>query len=119
MSKHSRFIVWRRAHELALQVYAVSRSWPAEERFGLTSQTRRAAVSVVANIAEGAARRGPREFARFLNISLGSLAELETLLLLAADLRYSSAVDLQPIETARAEVGRMLWGLYEGSRRAS
>ena len=74
--------------ELVRKIYALTQTFPKEEMFGLTSQIRRAAVSIPSNIAEGAARTGTKEFAQFLNISRGSLSELETQLLIAADLGY-------------------------------
>lgn len=75
--------VWQKAMELAEEVYRITKDFPKEELFGLTSQMRRAATSVPANIAEGWARRGTKEFLQFLNIASGSLRELETYLLLA------------------------------------
>src|SRR3954462_7834868 len=75
-------------HSLALAVYRTTRKWPHHESYGLVSQARRAAYSAASNIAEGAAKRGAAEFKRFLNISLGSLAELSYVLLLAHDLEY-------------------------------
>jgi four helix bundle protein len=83
---YERFEAWRFAHRLALDVYAVTRDFPPQERFGLTSQARRAAYSAAANIAEGSANRGRREFKRYLDISLGSLSELAYALRLAHDL---------------------------------
>ncbi len=71
-----RLTAWQYADQLVHAVYDVTQSWPTEERFGLTSQTRRAAFSVPANICEGASKRGRHEFGRYLDISLGSLAEL-------------------------------------------
>ena len=78
--------VWRKSHRLALAVYESSRKFPQEERYGLTSQLRRAAVSIPTNIAEGCGRQGDPEFARFLSISMGSASETEYLLLLANEL---------------------------------
>ena len=80
---HRRLDVWRDAMELAALVYAYSAGFPTEERYGLTAQMRRAAVSVPSNIAEGAARRSPSELVRFLLIARGSLSELDTQLTLA------------------------------------
>ena len=85
---HYKLEAWKRARELVLSVYTLTQTFPKEEVFGLTAQMRRAAVSIPSNIAEGAARRGAREFAQFLNIARGSLSELETQLLIATDLGY-------------------------------
>ena len=81
-------VAWQRAMDLVVTVYEGSRGWPREEVFGLTSQVRRATVSVVANIAEGQGRIGPREFARYLSVADGSLAEVEVLMLVARRLAY-------------------------------
>lgn len=80
--------VWRRSHHLALQVYAITKDFPQEERFGLTSQLRRSAISVPANIAEGCGRDTDTELKRFLDIAHGSASETEYYFLLAAELGY-------------------------------
>ena len=85
MIAYERFDAWRAAHHLALELYRATDTWPRSERFGLTIQMRRAALSVPTNIAEGAAKRGSREFRRFLDIALGSLAELSYLLRFSRD----------------------------------
>ena len=77
-------IVWKKGMELTKAVYALTQHFPSDERFGLTSQLRRAAVSVPSNIAEGQARRSSAEFRQFISVSLGSLAELETQLILVS-----------------------------------
>jgi four helix bundle protein len=82
------------------------------EKYGLTSQARRAAFSAAANIAEGSAKRGSREFRRFLDISLGSLAELSYIFLLARELGYLKAEIWGEIEALRDHAGRLTWGLY-------
>jgi hypothetical protein len=74
---YERFEAWKVSHELALAVYSATRGWPRSELYGLTSQLRRAALSAPTNIAEGCAKRGPAEFRRFLDYSLGSLSELQ------------------------------------------
>ncbi|NTW50172.1 MAG: four helix bundle protein, partial [Chlorobiales bacterium] len=83
--------VWHKAHELAINVYKTSKEFPKEELYGLTSQSRRAASSVPANIAEGCGRDSPADFARFLQIAIGSASELEYHLLLAHDLEMLSS----------------------------
>lgn len=106
---HKELEVWKRAMGLAKGIYEETRAFPSSEMYGLTSQLRRAGVSVPSNIAEGAARGTDCEFVRFLRISLGSLAELETQLLLSIELGYiqGSTPLLQVTEDTR----RMLLGL--------
>lgn len=108
--------VWRRSIALAEAVYRVSAGFPPEERFGLTSQIRRAAVSVAANIAEGAERSGTGEFLQFLGIASGSLAETETFLILASRLQLATPQQVLPVQELAAEVGRMLNGLKRALR---
>ena len=108
--------VWRKSIELAEMVYRVSASFPPDERFGMTSQLRRAAVSIAANIAEGAERHGTREFLHFLGIASGSLAETETFLILAQRLGLTTADETTPLEAQAADVGRMLNGLKRSLR---
>jgi len=103
--------VWKRSIDLVEAIYRASSGFPAEEKFGLTSQIRRAAASVPANIAEGAARTGTREFLQFLSVASGSLAEVETFLILAARLGFLKAADLETLEARSSEIGRMLGGL--------
>jgi four helix bundle protein len=103
--------VWQKSYELTLMVYRATRSFPKEEQFALTSQIRRAASSVPANIAEGCCRNGDAEFARFLYIAMGSASELECHLLLARDLGFMPAADAQSLESGVSEVKRMLASL--------
>lgn len=88
MQDFTKLRVWRAAHGLALQIYAITRSWPGDERFGLTQQIRRAAGSIPSNVAEGAGRFSRNGFARFLAIASGSASEVEYQALLARDLGY-------------------------------
>ena len=103
--------VWTKSIELAEAVYRLSAKFPTAEKFGLTSQIRRAAVSVAANIAEGAERDGTREFLQFLGIASGSLAETETFLILAEKLKLATTQEVNPLLDQAATVGRMLNGL--------
>ncbi len=98
-------IVWQKAHQLVLDVYKLSNAFPATERFGLTSQVRRAAVSVPANIAEGFRKRGRNDKARFLNIAQGSLEEVRYYLILARDLGYGETA---PLRQNLEEVSKLL-----------
>ena len=104
-------IVWQKALELARLVYEITRRFPREELYGLTSQMKRAALSVPANIAEGAARTGPREFAHHISIARGSLAELETLSELAHSFGYE--FDLGAVVHGIDEIERMLEALRQ------
>ena len=106
---------WQEAHKLVLMVYRATKEFPSDERFGLVSQMRRAAVSIPANIAEGFKRRGISDKIRFYNISEGSLEELKYFFILSQDLEYiSSHDDLM----AQAEtVGRLLNGLIASTQR--
>ena len=110
---YENYAVWQRSHELTLAVYRAAARFPSHERFELANQIRRAAASVPTNIAEGSARGGDREFARFLRIARGSASELHYQLRLAADLRYLSAEEHQTLATETAEVRRMLTKLEQ------
>ncbi|MDI6744237.1 MAG: four helix bundle protein [Thermodesulfovibrionales bacterium] len=88
---HKDLDVWNKAMDLAFDLYNITKDFPREEVYGLTSQIRRSAVSIASNIAEGAARNSKKEFIQFLYISLGSIAELETQILLAKKLNYLKA----------------------------
>ena len=88
MLAHKKLSVWKESMDLVESVYMLTSSFPKSEIFGLTSQIRRAAVSVPANISEGSARKSSKEFHYFLTISFGSLTELETLLIIAKELQY-------------------------------
>ena len=103
--------VWQRSHALTLEIYAVSAKFPADERFGLVTQLRRAAVSVPTNIAEGTKRQRKHDYARFLNISEASLAELGYLLFLGRDLGYSDPEITESLLTEVDEISRMLHAL--------
>jgi len=111
MQDYHQLEVWEKAHELALEVYRVTAEFPTAEKFGLTAQLRRSAVSIPANIAEGSARSSDREFARFLTIPLGSVAEADYHTLLARDLRLMDTTVHASVEERVAEVRRMLISL--------
>ena len=104
-------IVWQKAMALAREVYLSTRDFPKEETYGLTSQLRRASVSVAANIAEGQARSTKGEFVQFLGIAKGSLAELETLIVLSTDLAFMNKNDSARLVNSSLEIGRLLTGL--------
>jgi len=98
-------LVWRKAHEFVLSVYAITRSFPDDEKFGLISQFRRAAISVPANIAEGFRKQGTNDKARFLNVAEGSLDECRYYLILSRDLAYC---DIEPLWILSTEVRKLL-----------
>jgi len=110
--------VWQRSHALALEVYRVTSSFPSSERFGLTSQLRRAAVSVPTNIAEGSKKRTRQEYARYVNISEGSAAEVEYLLLLSCDLKFISPTEAEKLLIEVGEIARMLNALRSKVERS-
>jgi four helix bundle protein len=113
MQRFTDLRVWQRSHALALEIYRVTGAFPRDERFGLTSQIRRAVVSVPTNIAEGSKRQSCQDYARFLNIAEGSLAETEYLLFLSRDLGYL-AEDVAGAPLAEiTEIARMLHALRE------
>ncbi len=113
-TKHYRdLIAWKKAFELALAIYEETASFPTRERYGITSQLRRACLSIPSNIAEGQGRRSSSEFRHFLSIALGSLNELETQTLIAEALRYCSSNQVARLMALAAEVGRLINGLIK------
>jgi len=111
---HKDLKVWQEAMKLAKTVYALTSEFPREEVYGLTSQMRRAAVSVPSNLAEGAARASNREFTQFLYIALGSLSELETQWMLAAELKMTPNGPNSSVEPVR----KMLLGLIRHKKKS-
>ncbi len=109
-------IAWQKGMDLVAEVYRVTKDWPREEMFGLTSQVRRAAVSIPSNIAEGHGRIGPKEFVHHLSIAHGSLCEAETQLRIARRLDYVNDAALDGLLRQTAEVGRLLQGLIRSLR---
>lgn len=112
MRPHHNLDVWKRAVKFSVQIYKVTDAFPRDERFGLTSQLRRAAVSIAANIAEGAARKSKKEFANFLSISQGSASEVETEIIIARELGYFNDEAFQILCSDLDEMGRMITGLH-------
>ena len=107
----SKLIVWQKSHELVLKLYEVTKDFPKDEQFGLTSQIRRAAVSIPSNIVEGKARGSNKDFKRFLLIARGSLEELKYQILLSNDLNYINEDTYKDLLNTTKEVGRLLNGL--------
>lgn len=117
MSNYRSLLVWRKAHQLALDIYRLVDGLPGREQYDMARQLRRAAVSVVSNLGEGSGRGTDKEFARFVDISRGSAIEMECQLLLARDLGYIDANQHDAIADQVAEVSRMLIGLRRSLRR--
>ena len=107
----SKLIVWQKSHELVLKLYEVTKDFPKDEQFGLTSQIRRAAVSIPSNIVEGKARGSNKDFKRFLQIARRSLEELKYQILLSNDLNYINEDTYKDLLNTTKEVGRLLNGL--------
>jgi four helix bundle protein len=118
MVPYERFDAWKAAHYLALQVYKVTDVWPANERYGLTAQIRRAALSVPTNIAEGSAKRGSREFRRYLDIALGSLSEVSYLLRFTRDRGILAHSDFKALDALRNQAGRLTWRFYSSLNKS-
>ncbi len=117
MDKHRQLEAWQRCRELVREVYRATEPFPLRERYGLSAQLRRAAVSAVANIAEGYARYGRAELAHALSLALGSLAEVDALLLIARDLDYLDEVTHGRLARVRDEASRASFGLQRRIRR--
>jgi four helix bundle protein len=116
MRPHKQLILWTESILFIEEIYKVSLRFPDSERFGLTSQLRRASVSIAANIAEGAARFSKKEFLYFLSISAGSLSEVDTLLTIASRLGYIENMALEPFEKRLKTLSVMLNGLIRKTR---
>jgi len=108
--------VWQKAHLLTLETYKVSRAFPKDELYGLTSQIRRACISIPANIAEGCGRDGEAEFGRFLQIAQGSASELEYHFLLAHELKFLEDKDFESLSNQVEEIRRMMTTLMKRLR---
>jgi four helix bundle protein len=115
MKGHRDLLVWQESIALVKDIYAATKTFPDDEKFGLTSQMRRAAVSLPSNIAEGAGRGSQREFAQFLVIARGSLSELETQLIIAKELNYLN--ETAKIEAKIQSIFRLLGGLLNNVKK--
>lgn len=108
--------VWQKAHQLTLRVYRVTKRFPQDERFGVVSQIRRACASICANLAEGCCRNSDRDFARFVDVAMGSASEVEYFILLANDLDHLTESEHATLDEQIREVKRMLTGLSQRLR---
>jgi four helix bundle protein len=116
MDNYKQLIVWQRSMDLAADIYRWTSSLPKQELYGLTSQLQRSAVSIPANIAEGHGRSTTKEYFRFLSIARGSLAELETELLLAKRIGYGDSAVAEKLFKQIEEISRLLRGLQKALR---
>jgi four helix bundle protein len=110
---HRDLDVWKKSISLVTSIYRTTKEFPKEEVYGITNQIRRSAVSIPSNIAEGSARQGNKEYTQFLYISLGSLSELETQLIIANNLKYLSEKDFELVMGNLIEIRKMLIGLIK------
>ncbi len=117
MAPYEKLRAWRECHELALAVYRATKEFPTEERYGLTSQMRRAAFSAAANIVEGSARRGPREFRRFLDIALSSLTEVGYALRFTREAGLLSDEAWSTLTDHQSRARFLTWQLYRSMGR--
>lgn len=113
---YKKLIVWQKALTLTIKVYKLTKKLPKEERFSLTDQLRRAAVSIPSNIAEGSGRMSVKEQAHFMSIALGSVYEVETQLIICTEVDYLSQDDVKDIFDLSSEVTRMLYSFIEKSK---
>jgi len=112
MPPYERLRAWQACHKLVLETYRVTKSFPRDELYGLTSQARRAAFSAAANIVAGSAKYGAREYRRFLDVAVGSLAELGYAFRVARELEMLSSSDWDALEDLRRRAGFLTWRLY-------
>lgn len=110
-------IAWQKAMSVTLKIYKVTKKFPKDEQFGIISQSRRAAVSVCVNIAEGYNRITTGEYVQFLGIAKGSLSELETIVLLSFELSYLNEQDFLELESEIQEIGKVLNGLIRSLKK--
>ena len=117
MMPYERLRAWKACDDLTVAIYRATKKFPREELYGLTSQIRRAAFSTGANIAEGSAKRGPREFRRYLDISIGSLSEVAYVLHVAKRLEYLSLEEWRVLDQLRAQASKLTWHLCKSLGR--
>ena len=113
LKTHKDLEVWKKSIDFVTELYKITAIFPKEELYGLTSQMRRAAVSIPSNIAEGAARKSNKEFIQFLYIALGSTVEIETQLIISKNLMLIDEVSFIELDKERNEIGRILLGLIK------
>ncbi|MFV0176253.1 four helix bundle protein [Empedobacter falsenii] len=113
MKTHKDLDVWKLSIEFVTDIYNLTKDFPKEEQFGLTNQIRRASVSIPSNIAEGAGRRSDKEFLQFLYISMGSIQEIDTQLLISLNLNYLTKSEYEILLTKLDQISKMISGLIK------
>jgi four helix bundle protein len=111
MNNYKELKIWQKSVDLAVRIYGVTKDFPKEEVYGLTSQLRRCAISVPSNIAEGAGRNTKKDFNKFLGISNGSTCELDTQLIIAQRINFIDALALESLQSEITEIQKMNWSL--------
>ena len=119
MKSHKDLDVWKKAIDLSAEVYRLSRAFPREEIYGITSQMRRASVSIASNIAEGAARRTDRDFIHFLHMALGSASELDTQIEIVVKVGLADSIEMKELQNKAGVVSKMLYGLIRSVEQKS
>ncbi len=115
---HKKLNVWKSAIELVTEIYVLTRSFPDEEKYSLTSQMKRAAISVASNIAEGAARKSKKEFTQYLHVAQGSISELDTHLEIVKRLDYVDKQRVSSLDVLMEKIDKMLSGLIRHQRQS-
>jgi four helix bundle protein len=118
MHQFTELKVWQKGRALVKEVYKATQNFPKDELFGITSQMRRSAVSIPANIAEGCGRNSDKELSRFLDIANGSAFELETLFILCRDLNYFTQEELESFDAKLNEIQKMIFGLKQSLQKS-
>jgi len=113
LKSYKELVVWQKAYQLTLDIYKLSEKFPRHEQYGLTSQIRRCAVSIVSNIAEGYQRQHIGEYIQFLSIAFGSCAELETQLMLSKDFEYLAIERFGKLSTSINEISKMVYAMIK------
>jgi four helix bundle protein len=119
MKTHRDLNVWNNSINLVTQIYKITKDFPKNEIFGITSQIRRAAVSIPSNIAEGAARNSKKEFNNFLSIALGSASELETQIIISKNLNYLSIANSESLISQLTTIQKMIMGLMKSIKSSN
>ncbi|HEX8269091.1 MAG TPA: four helix bundle protein [Flavobacterium sp.] len=114
MHNYKKLEIWRQSRKLCSDVYAVTAGFPADEKYGITNQLRRACVSIPSNIAEGSSRKSNKDFSRFLEMAIGSGYEMETQLLIAVDLNFTTPSLQEPIAAKLADIIKMISSFRSG-----